>query len=242
MRNLFPHVNVMGRSLFALVLCVSLSASCDESVRPPTSPSSAPVPTPTPPPGPPTPAPKPPVPAENMITFPAPTMPPTSPADPLVGRYTLEIVVARSDQLGQRCEVVPEHVRRRIYTADIHQFRDYYAVKLYDATFLRDSTRVGYGCVDRRLEMGGVCHQFIVKRDGDGAVLVDMTPLDEWRGSEIWEIQDDRLIQLLGEGRGSIDEGRIVASGPGGLWYGNGLPATDVAGCGPDIAWTFMRR
>jgi hypothetical protein len=79
-------------------------------------------------------------------------MPPTSVADPLVGRYTLEIlVVTRS---GLRCEAVPEHARRRIYTADIHQFRDYYAVKLYDATFLRDSTRVGYGCLDTRLEMG----------------------------------------------------------------------------------------
>jgi hypothetical protein len=179
------------------------------------------------------------VPAENVIALPAPTIPPTSAADPLVGRYRLEIVVARS---GQRCEMVPEHVRRRIYTADIHPFRDYYAVKLYEATFLRDSTRVGYGCVDSRLETGGVCHQFTMKRDGDGAVSVNMTPLDEWRGSEIWEVQDGRLIDLYGKGIGSIDEGRIVASGSGGLWYGNGLPATDSSGCNPDIAWTFTRR
>jgi hypothetical protein len=232
MRNVFPRVNVTGRSLPALVLCVSLAASC-ESGRLPTAPSATLVPTPTPTPGPP-------VAAENVITLPAPTMPPTSAADLLVGRYTLEIVVARS---GLRCEVVPEHVRRRSYTADIHQFRDYYAVKLYDAIFLRDGTRVGYGCVDSRLETGGVCHQFIMKRAGAGAVSVDMTPLDEWRGSEIWEIQDGRLIQLSGYGTGSIDEGRIVASGSGGVWYGDGIPATDASGCGPgDIAWTFMRR
>jgi hypothetical protein len=111
--------------------------------------------------------------AENLITLPAPTPPPTPAADPLVGRYTLEIVVARS---GLRCEMVPEHMTRRIYTADIHPFRDYYAVKLYEATFLRDSTRVRYGCLDSRLETDGVCHQFIMKRDGNGAVSVNMTP------------------------------------------------------------------
>ena len=230
--HVFPCANMTRKSLPAVVLCVSLAASC-ESARQPTSPSPTPGPTPTPAPGPP-------VAADNMIALPAPTIPPTSAADPLVGRYTLEIVVARS---GRRCEMVPEHVRRRIYTADIHPFRDYYAVKLYDATFLRDGTRVGYGCVDSRLEMGGVCHQFIMKRDGDGALSVDMAPLNEWRGSEIWEIQDGRLIQLYGHGTGSIDAGPIVASGSGGLWYGNGIPATDSSGCGPgDIAWTFTRR
>ena len=108
---------------------------------------------------------------------------------------------------------MPEHVRRRIYTADIHPFRDYYAVKLYQATFLRDGTRVRYGCVDSRLETGGVCHQLIMKRDGDGVVSVSMTPLDEWRGSEIWEIQDGRLIALHGHGTGSIDtDGRRRAA------------------------------
>ena len=87
-----------------------------------------------------------------------------------------------------------------------------------------------------------MCHQFIMKRDGDGAVSVNMTPLNEWRGSEIWEIQDGRLIALYGHGTGSIDAGPIVASGSGGLWYGNGIPATDISGCDPDIAWTFTRR
>jgi hypothetical protein len=230
MSNVFACASVTRKSSPALVLCVLLAASC-ESARQPTSPSPTPGPMATPAPGP--------VTGENEITLPAPTVPPTSAADPLVGRYTLEIVVARS---GLRCEVVPEHVRRRIYAADIHPFRDYYAVKLYDATFLRDGTRLRYGCADSRLEMGGVCHQFIMKRDGDAAVSVDMTPLDEWRGSEIWEIHDGRLIQLHGYGTGTIDNGRIVASGSGGLWYGNGLPATDSSGCGPDIAWTFTRR
>ena len=234
MSNVFPRVNVTGKPLLALVVCVALEVSCGESARLPTASSPTPVPTPIPAPGTP-------VAAENVTFLPAPTMLPPSAADPLVGRYTLEIVaVTRS---GLRCEMVPEHARRRIYTADIHQFRDYYAVKLYDATFLRDGTRMGYGCVDTRLEMGGVCHQFIMKRDGDGAVSVDMTPLDEWRGSEIWEIENGHLIALHGHGTGPIDERRILASGSGGVWYGNGIPATDSSACGPgDIAWTFTRR
>ena len=207
-----------------------------ESARQPTSPLPTTSASPTSGPAPPAPTP---VPAENVIALPAPTILPTSAADSIAGRYTLEIVVARS---GQHCEVVPERVRRRIYTADIHPFRDYYAVKLYEATFLRDSTRVGYGCVDSRLETDGVCNQFIMKRDGRGSVSVNMTPLDDWRGSEIWEIHDGRLIALYGDGTGSIGAGSIVASGRGGVWYGNGLPATDFSGCDPDIAWTFTHR
>jgi len=234
--NVFPVGNTTRKLLPALVLCAALAASC-ESAPQPTSP--APTPAPAPAPAPPA-APGPPVAADNMITLPAPTVPPVSAADPLVGRYSLEIVVGQS---GPRCEMVPEHVRRRTYTADIHPFRDYYSVKAYDATFLRNGTRVGYGCADSRLEMGGVCHQFIMTRDSDGSVSVDMTPLDEWRGSEMWEIQDGRLIALHGGGKGSIDSARIVASGRGGLWYGNGLPATDASSCGPGhIAWTFTRR
>lgn len=236
MRNVFPRTRVNGKWLPALGVCLALAASC-ESARQPTSPSeitsSPPISAPAPPP-----APAIPVPSENVISLRPPITTPSSDQDPLIGRYRLEIVVARS---GDRCERVPEHVRHRIYTADIHPFRDYYAVKLYDATFLRDAQRVGYGCDDSRLEMGGVCHQFIMRRDGDRAVSVTMSSLDEWRGSEIWEIQDNRLIQLYGHGVGSVDAGRIVASGSGGLWYGNGLPATDFSVCSPDIAWTFTR-
>ena len=136
MSNVFRCVKVTSKWLPALVVCLALGASC-ESARQPMSPSPTTSPSPTPGPTPPAPTP---VPAENVITLPAPTIRPTSAADPLVGRYTLEIVVARS---GLRCEMVPEHVRRRIYTADIHPFRDYYAVKLYEATFLRDSTQGG---------------------------------------------------------------------------------------------------
>ena len=218
-----------GRSLPLVVVLVMLAWACD-SGRLPTSLS--PTPTPTAPTGTPTP-----VPVGNRITLPAPTVPPSSATDPLVGRYTLEVVVAACE------EAVPDEARRRIYTADIHQFRDYYAAKLYDATFLRDGTSVSYGCVDSRLETGGVCHQFIMKRDGGATVSVIMAPEDEWRGSEVSEVDGGRLIALWGNGTGSIDQGRIVLSGSGGLWYGNGLPASDYSGCGPgDIAWTFTRR
>ena len=58
-------------------------------------------------------------------------------------------------------------------------------MKLYDATFLRDGPRIGYGCSDRRLPPGGVCHQFLMMREGNVTVSVTMTPEDEWRGSEI---------------------------------------------------------
>lgn len=229
-----------GRSLPLVVVLVMLAWACDSGRLPtslsptptPTAPTGTPTPAPTAPTGTPTP-----VPVGNRITLPAPTVPPSSATDPLVGRYTLEVVVAACE------EAVPDEARRRIYTADIHQFRDYYAAKLYDATFLRDGTSVSYGCVDSRLETGGVCHQFIMKRDGGATVSVIMAPEDEWRGSEVWEVDGGRLIALWGNGTGSIDQGRIVLSGSGGLWYGNGLPASDYSGCGPgDIAWTFTRR
>ena len=82
----------------------------------------------------------------------------------------------------------------------------------------------------------------LTARTADGTVSVSMTPLDEWRGSEIWEAKDGRLIALYGNGTGSIDAGPINAAGRGGLWYGDGIPASDFSGCGPDIAWTLTRR
>jgi hypothetical protein len=136
-------------------------------------------------------------------------------------------------------------VRHRIYTADIHQFRDYYAVKLYDAIFLRDDSRgLSYGCSDRRLETNGVCHQFIMERGGGAAVSVSMTPLDEYNGNQIWEVQDDHVIALSGGGTGSIGNGRIAVSGGGGLWYGDGYPAKNASGCGDAgaLTWIFTRR
>jgi hypothetical protein len=247
MRNVFPRVNVTGKSLPALVLCVLLAVSCG-SARPPTAPSPTPGGTPTPAPTPPTPVPSlptlppnPPVANANLIILPAPAIPPASAEDPLVGRYVLEIVVARS---GVACDLFPESVRHRIYTADIHQFREYYAVKLYDAIFLKDGGGLSYVCSDGRLEDDGVCHQFIMRRDAERAVSVIMSPsgpLVEYNGNIIWEVQDDHLIALSGGGTGSIGEGRIVVSGGGGLWYGDGLPAKKASGCAGDMAWIFTR-
>src|SRR5688500_17586593 len=77
-----------------------------ESYQPPAGPS---VSTPAP-------APSPPRRDENVIYFPAPLRPADS-AEPMVGRYTLEIVSRSSS--GLRCQAVPEHAKRRIYTADI---------------------------------------------------------------------------------------------------------------------------
>ena len=227
----------MTKQITVAVLVLSLAWACD-SARPPTSPAPTTPPVPIPPPAPPLP-----VDAANMINLPAPAAPPSSATDPIVGRYTLEIVAPSSSDVS--CAAVPAHARRRIYTADIQPFRDYYAVHLYDATFLRDRPSIGYGCFDTRLEMGGVCHQFIMKRETNSMLSLVITPEDEWRGSEIWEVlvEDARLLQISGNATGTVNGGRISATGRGSFWYGNGLPASDVSACGPgDIALTFTRR
>ena len=76
-------------------------------------------------------------------------------------------------------------------------------------------------------------------------MTIEMVPEDEWRGAEIWEvlIQEGRLLQLHGRATGAARDGQIQATGTGGLWYGNGLPAADFTGCGPgEMTWTFTRR
>ena len=224
--------------LFALLACACGSAT-------PTSPSvtiTPPAPAPAP-----APAPSAPLPigvgADNVIYLPPPARPPNSATQPIVGRYSLEI--ASRSTSGLRCQTVPEHAKRRIYTADIDRFRDYYAVRLYDATFLKDGRSVGYGCSDSRLDMGGVCHQFIMRLDGNETVTIEMAPEDEWRGAEIWEVlsEEGRLLQVHGSATGTARDGRILATGSGGVWYGNGLPASDYAACDQgEMSWTFRRQ
>ena len=140
---------------------------------------------------------------------------------------------------------MPEHAKRRIYIADIDPFRDYYAVRLYDASFLKDGRSVGYGCSDRRLDMGGVCHQFIMRLDGNETVTIEMNPEDEWRGAEIWEVltQEGQLLAVTGRATGTARDGRILATGSGGVWYGNGLPASEYSACSEgEMSWTFRRQ
>ena len=229
----------LAKAVVSLVLLAPVGCG---SYQPPAAPlPSASVPQPAPGPQPTAPLPEP-VRADNWIHLPAPPRAATSVTDPIVGRYTLEITSRSSS--GLRCQQVPEHAKRRTYTADIDPFQDYYAVKLYEATFLRDGARIGFGCSDRRLDMRGICHQFILRREGDEAVTVEMVPEDEWRGAELWEvlIHETRLLSLYGRGTGTFRNGRIEAGGVGGVWYGNGLPASDYSACGPgDMAWTFAR-
>ena len=227
-----------------IVLFVALAAIGCGDYQTPTAPS---VSTPALPQPPPTPVPQPtaalPVPAENAIYLAAQPRPADFDKEPFVGRYTLEIASRSSS--GLRCQQVPEHAKRRTYTADIDAFQDYYAVRLYDATFLRDGSRLGYGCSDRRLDMRGVCHQFILRREGNEGVTVEMSAEDEWRGAVPWEvlIHETRLLELYGYGSGTVRNGRIEAAGVGGVWYGNGLPASDYSACGPgEMVWTFTRR
>jgi len=216
----------------ACVLLASLASACSPSdgASPRPTPTSPTLPT-----SPPRPAP----PAPTSRFLPAPPAAPTS-SDPLVGRYALDIAVAASS-----CESVPAHAQRRTYTADIHDHEDRYAVKLYDATFLSDGGPVGYGCHDRRLPYNGVCHMFLMRRDGNSTVSVTMSDEDEWRGSEIWELlADGRLLAITGEATGLVRDGRIEAAGPGGLWWGNGIPSTQTesGGCRGELQLTFTRR
>lgn len=217
------------RNIAACVVLASLAMACapsdETSARPTlTLPTAATPPrTPTPP-------------AQTSGFLPAPPVAPTS-ADPLVGRYALDIAVADAS-----CASVPVNAQRRTYTADIHHHEDRYAVKLYDATFLSDGSTVGYGCRDQRLPYDGVCHMFLMQRAGNSTVSVTMSSEDEWRGSEVWESLDGRLLQIHGQATGSLRDGRIEAAGDGGLWLGNGLPATEVHGCRGELQLTFTRR
>jgi hypothetical protein len=161
----------------------------------------------------------------------APVARPQSSSNTLVGRYQLEIDAA--ERSGTTCDRVPSYAHRRQYTADIDEVGNHYAVKLYDATFLADASHVSYGCRDPRLPQSGqaACHQFLLERDTD-AVTMTALPLDEWRGSEIWEdLRDGFVLAITGRATGSIRDGRIDATGTGSLWYGNGLPASQFFSC-----------
>jgi hypothetical protein len=73
-----------------------------------------------------------------------------------------------------------------------------------------------------------------------------MTSEDEWRGSEIWEVLPEdnplRLLQIHGQATGLVRDERIDAAGPGGLWLGNGLPASVFHGCRGEVQLIFTRR
>jgi hypothetical protein len=218
----------------ATVLLVTLGLGCSSPSAPESASSSVPATSPAVPP---------PVAAANVVFMPAPAQVPGSPNDPIVGRYTLDVLIGTRS--GLRCELVPEHATRRRYTADIHDVGNTYAVTLYDATFLKDAATVSYGCRDRRLPRTGICNQFLISPESDSTLRVTIEPEDEWRGSEIWEfmVQESRLLQIHGLATGLADDGRIEAAGRGGLWYGNGLPASVYSSCGPgDLHLNFVRR
>ncbi|HXG90730.1 MAG TPA: hypothetical protein VNJ02_20615 [Vicinamibacterales bacterium] len=70
-----------------------------------------------------------------------------------------------------------------------------------------------------------------------------MSAEDESSGSEIWEVlAEDRVLQITGQATGVVRDGRIEAAGPGGLWLGNGVPATVVQACRGELQLTFTRR
>jgi len=164
--------------------------------------------------------------------------------DPLVGRYRLQIE-ARS-RFGSTCSSVPESAAHRTYTADVVDVGGRYAVRLYDATFLTDSTTIGYGCADPRLPetRPSACHQFLMTGNASSTLSLTLEAEDEWRGSEIWEATPEGfLLQINGRAIGRASEGRIEASGSGALWLGDGLPASKSRVCQTDdLRLTFTPR
>ncbi len=154
-------------------------SSAAPAISPPPSPPTSPAPPPPPPPPPPS------VGSLNIVYLPAPADPPASATDPLVGRYVLDIEAqARS---GPRCELLPEYATRRTFTADIHPVADRYAVRLYDAAFLADTPRIGYGCLGLAAPKEGfeACHQFLLAGDAS-SLSMTIQAEDEWRENEIW--------------------------------------------------------
>jgi hypothetical protein len=233
----------MFRTRCLILSGLLLTVACGSSQ--PTAPDGSVTPLPAPvPENPPPAAPVPagfPVPERNTIYLHAP--PPSLSTDTITGRYALEIAVTAPNSSGFRCDNVPQHARRRAYTADITNLGDHYAVLLYDARFVRDAGNLIFGCTDRRLNMNGVCHQFVLYREGASNVSASIVPEDEWRGSEIWEVlEDGRLLAFTGIAYGSFENGQIRASGKGSAWYGNGLPASEYGACQGDMNLTFTRR
>jgi hypothetical protein len=234
----------MFRTLCLILSVLLLTLGCGSSQ--PTAPVASVAPSPAPAPGNPPPAPAAPgqlpVPERNTVFLAAPA-PPQASTDATVGRYSLDIGLTNGS--GPRCTTVPEDAKRRTYTADITSRGDYYAVLLYDARFLRDASNLGFGCADRRLDMNGVCHQFLMNREGASNVSTSIVSEDEWRGSEIWEVlPDGRLLQLTGVAYGSFEDGQIRASGKGNAWYGRSLPTGDseYGACEGEITLAFTKR
>jgi hypothetical protein len=217
-----------------LALLAVLTVGCESKSM------TTPTPSPTPSRAPSEPAPA----ALNTLFLPAPLAPPDPAATSLVGRYRLEID-ADERVSGFMCESVPSAATRRSYTADIHDLGAHYAVRLYDAAFLADSSQVGYGCGDSRLPQSGraACHQFLLKGDAD-ALSLTAEAEDEWRGTEIWEALPDKFVlALTGRAAGAVRDGRIEAIGAGNIWYGNGLPASIYYGCRVNaLRFTFTPR
>jgi hypothetical protein len=108
------------------VLIVALACGGD-------SPSAPTPPNPRPNPGP--------NPGSNVLHAPDP--PPSSPMDPIVHRYALDLSIGS----GAGCESVAEDARHRTYVADIHSTGGAnYVVRLYEAAFLSGLTVSIDGC------------------------------------------------------------------------------------------------
>jgi hypothetical protein len=185
------------------VLIVALACGGD-------SPSAPTPPNPRPNPGP--------NPGSNVLHAPDP--PPSSPMDPIVHRYALDLSIGS----GAGCESVAEDARHRTYVADIHSTGGAnYVVRLYEAAFLS-----GLTCFDRRLPQSGTptCHQFLASQSEDSLFFDILGPeVDDFNGNLIYEqLPDGKWIEIHGSATGRLHNGTIAAKGSGTLSYWQGFP------------------
>ena len=127
-------------------------------------------------------------------------------------------LICRRLGFGSKVRGVPESAAPDLYGGH-RRPRRRYAAKLYDATLLRDAPRIGYGCSDRRRPPGGVCHQFLMMREGNFTVC-DHDARGRVEGQRNLGGPSGRLFAAIhGHATGSAGNGRIEASGTGGVWY-----------------------
>lgn len=204
----------MRRTITAVAVGV-LSVGCDGAL-PPSPSAPAPVTAPTP----------------------APTPPPSDagPADPMVGRYSLELRVAEG------CEELPDQTRFRTYDAEIASNpKGGFLVSLTGGRFLA-------GGICTAAPSGLDCNQFLATRQGDDVQFELRNENDDGHGGHIVEqTPNGWWIEVIGAAAGRFQSDAIIARGEASVWYcrtalGYPFPCPEYGGCGGDLELSFKRK
>lgn len=196
-RDRRPRVPRRRTCALGAVVLLFPCAACD-SARAPSAPSPATneavVSTPTA------------VPTPAFRFVPSPQAAPSSPTDPIVGRYTLDLAI------GSNCPSIPEGERDRTYTADIASVDETtYVVTLFDAAFLEGP------CSEGRFPKDGtrVCNRFLASRTDESSVLgFSWGWYDDWNRSVVEQLSNGRwLTMAAGHATGPVQGATIAATG-----------------------------